>query len=167
MSSYQQDVNAINIINYCISVLKHNINGISFERAFMARYLLHLIGDIHQPLHSTNMFNGTYKTGDLGGNLLKMVSPTGASINMHAYFDSIALEQDPDTRIQRPLNDTFRKTIEDQARDIMTKYTANSLKDLVAIKDPKVWGVEAFNIAVDKIYSYSKKTNQITEAYQQ
>lgn len=133
----------------------------------MARYLLHLVGDIHQPLHSTNMFNGTYKTGDLGGNLLKMISPTGASINMHAYFDSIALEQDPDTRIQRPLNDTFRKTIEDQARDIMTKNTAESLKDLVAVKDPKAWGVEAFNIAVDKIYSYSKKTNQITEAYQQ
>lgn len=33
----------------------------------MARYLLHLVGDIHQPLHSTMMFNATYKTGDLGG----------------------------------------------------------------------------------------------------
>lgn len=67
MTQYQQDVNAVNIINWCESVLKANKEGISFERAFMARYLLHLVGDIHQPLHSTMMFNATYKTGDLGG----------------------------------------------------------------------------------------------------
>jgi hypothetical protein len=67
MTEYQQDVNAINIINWCQSVLKANKDGISFERAFMARYLLHLVGDIHQPLHSTMMYNATYKTGDLGG----------------------------------------------------------------------------------------------------
>ena len=43
----------------------------------MARYLLHVVGDIHQPLHSTNYFNGTFKTGDLGGNLIKMTLPNG------------------------------------------------------------------------------------------
>ena len=65
----------------------------------MARYLLHLIGDIHQPLHSTDMFNETYKTGDLGGNLIKVKLINGSSINLHAFFDAIALEQDPDNRI--------------------------------------------------------------------
>lgn len=33
----------------------------------MARYLLHLVGDIHQPLHSVTMYNSTFKKGDLGG----------------------------------------------------------------------------------------------------
>jgi hypothetical protein len=33
----------------------------------MARYLLHLVGDIHQPLHSVSMFNSSYKKGDYGG----------------------------------------------------------------------------------------------------
>ena len=82
----------------------------------MARYLLHVVGDIHQPLHDTMMFNATYKTGDLGGNLIKIVTPDGADMNLHAYFDSIALEQDPVNRIVRPMNDTFRKTIEDKAK---------------------------------------------------
>jgi len=67
MTQYQQDVNSINTINWCLAVLKANKEGVSFERAFMARYLLHVVGDIHQPLHDTMMFNGTYKTGDLGG----------------------------------------------------------------------------------------------------
>lgn len=67
MTQYQQDVNAVNIINWCMTVLKSNKDSNSFERAFMARYLLHLVGDIHQPLHSTMMFNNTYKNGDQGG----------------------------------------------------------------------------------------------------
>lgn len=33
----------------------------------MARFLLHLVGDIHQPLHSVSMYNASLKTGDLGG----------------------------------------------------------------------------------------------------
>jgi hypothetical protein len=77
----------------------------------MARYLLHLVGDIHQPLHSTMMYNNTYKTGDLGGNLIHILTPNGTDMNLHAYFDSIALDQDPVNRIERPLNDTFRVTI--------------------------------------------------------
>ena len=33
-------------------------------------------------------------------------------MNLHAYFDAIALDQDPDNRIERPLNDTMRASIE-------------------------------------------------------
>jgi hypothetical protein len=70
MTQMQLDINAINTIDWCMKILKSNKDGNSFQRAFMARFLLHLVGDIHQPLHSTNFFNETYKTGDLGGNFL-------------------------------------------------------------------------------------------------
>ena len=108
----------------------------------MARYLLHVIGDIHQPLHSTNYFNETFKNGDLGGNLIKMTLINGTqNFNLHSYFDSIALEQDPDTRINRPLNDTFRQTLEDEARLLMKNFPSDSLAAEIAITDPKRWGV--------------------------
>lgn len=113
MTSFQQDINAFNTINWCHKVLSLNKGGLSFERAWMARYLLHLVGDIHQPLHSTNFFNATFKTGDLGGNLIKVKMINETTINLHAFFDSIALEQDPVVRIERPLNDTFRADLED------------------------------------------------------
>ena len=61
------DVNSINTINWAKSVLATNREHLTFERAFMARYLLHVVGDIHQPLHNTNLFNKTYEYGDLGG----------------------------------------------------------------------------------------------------
>ena len=166
MSSFQQDVNAVNTINWCKSVLKANKEGISFERAWMTRYLLHVVGDIHQPLHSTNYFNDTFKNGDLGGNLIKVNLINGTSFNLHSYFDSIALEQDPDNRIQRPLNDSFREQLKGEARDLMKKYTADSLAKEIAKTDPKVWGAEAFEFAVNKIYSFTQRSNQITAEYQ-
>ena len=72
MQQPQKDINSINVVGSCMNVLKTNKNSVTFQRAFMARYLLHLVGDIHQPLHSISMFNATFKTGDLGGNLIKI-----------------------------------------------------------------------------------------------
>jgi hypothetical protein len=67
MPEPQKDINSINVLGSSVSVLKTSKEGITFERAFMARFLLHLVGDIHQPLHSTSMYNETYKNGDQGG----------------------------------------------------------------------------------------------------
>lgn len=63
--------NSLNTMHWCMSVLKKNNKTNSFERAFMARYLLHLAGDIHQPLHSVQMFNSTKAlvNGDQGGTI--------------------------------------------------------------------------------------------------
>lgn len=72
MTDPQKDVNSINVASSCVSVLKTNKDAVTFERAFMARYLLHLVGDIHQPLHSVTMYNSSYKKGDLGGNYLSI-----------------------------------------------------------------------------------------------
>lgn len=73
MTEQQKDINSINVMGSATSVLKTNKEGITFERAFMARFLLHLVGDIHQPLHSTCMYNQTFKTGDLGGIVLPIL----------------------------------------------------------------------------------------------
>ena len=71
MSQFQKDVNSINTYKSAQSVLKTNREGVTFERCFMARYLLHLAGDIHQPLHPVTMYNQTFKApkGDLGGRI--------------------------------------------------------------------------------------------------
>lgn len=61
--------NSLNTMKWAMTILKKNNLTNSFERAFMARYLLHVVGDIHQPLHSVQMFNSskTLVNGDLGG----------------------------------------------------------------------------------------------------
>ena len=67
MTDFQRDINIVNQMGWCMKVLNTNKNGITFERAWMARYLIHLAGDIHQPLHTTMMYNSTFPNGDLGG----------------------------------------------------------------------------------------------------
>jgi hypothetical protein len=73
--------------------------------------------------------------------MIKITTIDGKSMNLHAYFDSIALDQDPDTGIIRPLNDTFRKELEDEARSIMDRFPADELEKELSIKDPHAWGV--------------------------
>jgi hypothetical protein len=36
----------------------------SWAKAQMVRYLLHVIGDMHQPLHNSNFYNESYTKGD-------------------------------------------------------------------------------------------------------
>ena len=57
MNELQVDINSYKIVNFCKTVLSANREAVTFERAFMARYLMHVIGDIHQPLHNSNFFN--------------------------------------------------------------------------------------------------------------
>jgi hypothetical protein len=72
------------------------------------RYIIHLIGDIHQPLHSTTFFNATYQppTGDMGGNLINVTLMDGTKVNLHSYFDSgcFSFQGLNDDTYQRPLN---------------------------------------------------------------
>lgn len=65
-------VNSVNVIKNSVEVLSTNINKTTVERALFARYLVHVAGDIHQPLHSVALFNETFPTGDRGGNSLKI-----------------------------------------------------------------------------------------------
>jgi len=87
------------------SVLKANINNLTAERALFARYLVHLAGDIHQPLHSVSLYNRTYPKGDAGGNLLKLKILNGTVQNFHSFWDSGAfLVQNDSYTFVRPMS---------------------------------------------------------------
>jgi hypothetical protein len=50
-------------------------------------FLIHLVGDIHQPLHCSTLFNSTFKLpdGDRGGNnfMVKMKPTSANSVKLH------------------------------------------------------------------------------------
>ena len=56
------------------------------ERAIAVRILLHVVGDLHQPLHAATCVSKLYPEGDRGGNLSRL--PTNpVSTNLHTYWD--------------------------------------------------------------------------------
>ena len=73
--------------------------------ALMARYLIHMVGDIHQPLHAANLINKTYPAGDLGGNKLKVNFLKETNFNYHTLWDSgVQYFQNSSFKFWRPLD---------------------------------------------------------------
>jgi hypothetical protein len=50
------------------------------ERILALKFLIHLMGDLHQPLHAADHH-------DRGGNCISLSPPQGAQNNLHAYWD--------------------------------------------------------------------------------
>lgn len=119
-------VNSIEIMKVATKTLKANIMRNSAERALFARYVVHLAGDIHQPLHSVALFNLTYPKGDIGGNLLKITLKNGTNnSNFHSYWDAGAyILQNDSWAIVRPMNLQNLTALKDVANAMITKYGA-------------------------------------------
>ena len=58
-----------------------------FERAIALRLLLHLVGDIHQPLHGLSRVTAELPGGDRGGNLFPLAGPYP---DLHSLWDATA-----------------------------------------------------------------------------
>ena len=63
-----------------------NLNQ-EFEKSLLFRYLIHVLGDIHQPLHASSLINEQFPDGDLGGNSFKIKFRDNIE-NLHKLFDS-------------------------------------------------------------------------------
>jgi hypothetical protein len=77
----------------------HDIKSLSVskeDKATSLSWIFHLVGDIHQPLHSTAMYTKVFKTGDRGGNSIKfdhtLASKTKQK-DLHAFWDGLPGEQ--------------------------------------------------------------------------
>lgn len=55
------------------------------EKALAYCWLMHLVGDLHQPLHSTALFSDRFPDGDRGGNSIKLVKGN----NLHSLWDGL------------------------------------------------------------------------------
>jgi len=59
------------------------------EKAVALCWILHLVGDLHQPLHSGTLFSQShFPLGDRGGNSIKVKKGSGTS-NLHSIWDSL------------------------------------------------------------------------------
>src|SRR5262245_3744426 len=74
----------VRAINLCVSNLLNSATP-QTNQATSLRYLLHFVGDIHQPLHSTTAVWASRPDGDDGGNGFSL---TGNWNNLHSLWDA-------------------------------------------------------------------------------
>lgn len=132
-------VSSIEVMNAAKKVLTINMANNSAERALFARYVVHLVGDIHQPLHSVALFNSTYPAGDLGGNAHKVVLVNGSTSNFHSFWDAGGYKVQNDTWfIVRPMNMQNLTALKDVANEMITKY-GPEVQGLAEDINPVTW----------------------------
>ena len=102
------------------------------ERLLALKFLIHFVGDLHQPLHASDH-------NDRGGNCIGLSPSVGPSNNLHAYWDTAAVESlgTSATSIAATLNARIKPA------DVKA-WSAG---------DPKAWAMEAFKISQRDAYN--------------
>ncbi|WP_027162792.1 S1/P1 nuclease [Mesorhizobium sp. WSM1293] len=80
-------INAVSQMKLFIAALPATSAATDDIRSYDMVWLLHLIGDIHQPLHATERISAINTDGDRGGNEVNVTPATGETIDLHAYWD--------------------------------------------------------------------------------
>ncbi|MBA3660104.1 MAG: S1/P1 nuclease [Gammaproteobacteria bacterium] len=58
-----------------------------YERARFLAFLIHIVGDLHQPLHTVTYFSAEHPEGDRGGNAY-MIRYNNQRVKLHSLWDS-------------------------------------------------------------------------------
>jgi len=121
-------------------------------KSYDVTWLIHLVGDVHQPLHGTSRFTKAFKKGDEGGNEVKISCQPNCGNNLHSFWDGLMdANEEPGAAIA--------------AAAKLKKSTGAA----AANADPRAWINESFAIAKASVYrapiGTAKKIFTITPAY--
>ncbi len=120
------------------------------DKAIALAWVLHLGGDIHQPLHTSARVTQYDPKGDQGGNLF-MLSPKGATgddrVNLHWFWDSIVKRNIP--RVNDSCDSNYLPPI---AQAMMKKHPLVKMQNRLKLGKFDEWQQEGFQIASTKLY---------------
>jgi nuclease S1 len=106
------------------------------RRRFALKFLVHLVGDMHQPLHCADNDN------DRGGNDVKVVwfGRSGKGFNLHAVWDKLIIQQAELT------DDEFAEALVDG----LTSARIQTIQSSTVIQ----WAEEAHRVARERAYRF-------------
>jgi len=120
------------------------------ERALALSWLLHLVGDIHQPLHVSDLFSKEFPAGNAAGTQEYVMDPVNKKpMPLHLLWDS---------NIYRS---TELDAVDQTARELVKKYPRSAFPELKELEGPgdfEKWARESYDVAVDFAYGYGIET---------
>ncbi len=117
-------------------------------------FLTHIVGDLHQPLHTVTLFSAAHPDGDRGGNLYNIMY-NNKRTNTHSLWDSGV-----GTFESKSVSATdHAKAL---ALTIMQLYPASSFGDKATDLNPDNWAQEGYENA--KKYVYNTPENEAPSA---
>ena len=107
---------------------------------------MHLVGDVHQPLHTASLFSKQFPKGDRGGNSFFIrVEPGTSPISLHQFWDDLILG-----------SQNFQ-TVKNRGTDLRLRPEF-ARKKLAELEEPSFdkWAAESFQLAKDAVYRNGK-----------
>jgi len=128
-----------------IGALREGVESEEMEAQYIA-YLIHLVGDAHQPLHCIDRYTKELPDGDAGGNRFYLQGPNKS---LHSFWDSAGRMFT--ANVSRPLGPGGSAAIRDHADSIMREYPDKA----VDLKKTEVeaWVDESYQLAQDDAYA--------------
>ncbi len=125
------------------------------DKAIAIAWILHLGGDIHQPLHASARVTELEPKGDQGGNLFELTpkdTPRESQLNLHWFWDSIVGRNVP--RLNDACDSDYLPVI---AKQMTTKFPFSKMQNRLKPGKFDEWQQESFRIASTEVYPASLK----------
>lgn len=124
------------------------VSGQGERRAEALAFLVHLVADIHQPLHTCNYFGPDYADGDMGGRKVRINHPWAK--NLHQFWDSAG--QPPDVTVA----------------ELKARVARGSGGPQAHLVDTQAWAQESFSLARQVGYPGGQPPgSELSSEYQQ
>jgi len=113
------------------------------ERAVDLAWVLHLVGDIHQPLHSSARVTADLPQGDQGGNLVKITDQE----SLHWYWDQLVSKTYP-----KRASESQEAYVTRVARAFEKRFPASSLRRRLAAGRFEDWVQAGYVTSKTRVY---------------
>lgn len=133
-SPLRQNLNMIQALRGNLEVW-HDQTSSDADRAVALCWIVHLVGDLHQPLHNVALFSVAYfPKGDRGGNSIK-VQWGDETRNLHAVWDGLPTNMDDLRPTPRTVRSIEEDVVDDAAIDEWMHHHANLARKFVYTQD--------------------------------
>jgi hypothetical protein len=133
----QRPPHALSEVSRLINILSQPVDSRN-NPAYALPWVLHIVGDLHNPLHTVSRFARDLPGGDQGGNLV-FTGPDGR--NLHSLWDSAG---GLDSSLE-----SVNRYASDVVREYRAKYPSQNLET-----NPKKWVEEGAALAKSQVYTF-------------
>lgn len=134
------------------------------ERAIAMAWMMHIVGDMHQPMHTVARVTDLEPKGDQGGNLVELTpkgTPRDKQENLHWYWDSIVSTVKP--RVNDECDTTY---IPELAREFMKKYPESKMQSQIDNLKFEDWREEGYQNSLKYVYAGMTRYEKPSAKYQ-
>lgn len=113
------------------------------------RFIIHSLGDIHQPLHTMETFVPKMPHGDRGGNNWHVKTTDGHTMALHAFWDSCGGQFTEDWPVMP------REQIDSVAAELMERYPPSVFGDRLNVNTYDGVAADSFKVGEQLVYTFT------------